>query len=78
MNISLLTIISVLALVFSLGGNLFINLKNKMGFVVWAISNALWIAVNLMGEPNVSQIIMFVVYTAFNIHGLISWGKKGK
>lgn len=78
MNISLLTIISVLALVFSLGGNLFINLKNKMGFVVWAISNVLWIAVNLMGEPNVPQIAMFVVYTGFNIHGLISWSKKGK
>lgn len=78
MDISLIDIVSVLALLFSLGGNLLINLQRKIGFVVWAISNALWIAVNLMGEPNVSQIIMFVVYTAFNIHGLISWGKKGK
>lgn len=78
MDISLIDIVSVLALLFSLGGNLLINLQRKIGFVVWAISNVLWIAVNLMGEPNVPQIAMFVVYTGFNIHGLISWSKKGK
>lgn len=76
MDTLLLNVISVLALVLSLGGNLLINLQKKMGFVVWAISNVLWIVVNLLGKPNVSQIIMFVVYIGFNIHGLVLWRNK--
>ena len=68
--------VSFFALVFSLAGNTLINFKVRFGFVVWIVSNVLWIAVNLMGVPNWSQIAMFVAYMMLNLHGLLSWGRK--
>lgn len=67
---------SVTALILSLAGNLLINYKKRIGFIVWLLSNILWIAVNLLGKPNVSQIIMFVVYIGFNVHGFLNWRKR--
>ena len=70
-------IVSFIALVFSLAGNTLINFKRKIGFIIWIISNVLWIAVNLMMEsPNWSQIAMFIVYMMLNIHGWITWSRK--
>ena len=71
-------IVSVLALIASLAGNTLINFKKKVGFIVWILSNILWIAVNLMGTPNVSQIIMFIVYMALNVHGYVTWTRAKK
>ncbi len=71
-------IVSVLALVASLTGNTLINFKKKVGFIVWILSNILWIVVNLMGTPNWSQIIMFIVYMALNVHGYVTWTKAKK
>lgn len=70
--------LSILALVCSLGGNILVNYKKRIGFIVWLISNILWIAVNLLNETNWCQIIMFVVYMCLNIQGFIYWGKKNK
>ena len=69
-------ILSPIALALSLYGNLLINSKKRIGFAVWGISNILWIAVNLLGTPNWSQIAMFMVYMGFNIHGFVNWGKQ--
>lgn len=52
-----------------------INFRKRIGFFVWILSNVAWIAVNMMGVPNWSQIVMFVVYMAMNVHGWVSWGK---
>ena len=72
-------IMSFVALVLSLAGNALINFRKRIGFFVWILSNVAWIAVNMMGTPNWSQIAMFVVYTALNVHGWIKWGKiEGK
>ena len=68
-------IMSFVALVLSLAGNALINLRKRIGFFVWILSNVAWIAVNMMGTPNWSQIAMFVVYVVFNVHGWIKWGK---
>ena len=72
----MLNLVSFIALVLSLSGNVLINFKKRAGFVVWFASNVLWVAVNLIGTPNWSQIAMFVVYMAFNVHGFLRWGKK--
>ena len=72
-------IMSFVALVLSLAGNALINFRKRIGFFVWILSNVAWIAVNMMGTPNWSQIAMFVVYTALNVHGWMKWGKiEGK
>ena len=71
-------IVSFVALVLSLAGNTLINFRKRIGFPVWIASNVAWIAVNLMGTPNWSQIAMFVVYMALNVHGWISWGRKSR
>ena len=68
-------IMSFVALVLSLAGNALINFRKRIGFFVWILSNVAWIAVNMMGTPNWSQIVMFVVYIVFNVHGWIAWGK---
>ena len=68
--------LSMLAFVLSLSGNILINHKRRVGFVVWLASNVMWIAVNVKsGEPNVAQVAMFVAYIAFNIQGWLKWGK---
>lgn len=69
---------SVCALVCSLGGNILVNYKKRIGFIVWLISNILWIAVNLRGDTNWCQIVMFLVYMCLNIQGFIQWGKMGR
>ena len=68
-------VMSFVALVLSLAGNALINFRKRIGFFVWILSNVAWIAVNMMGIPNWSQITMFVVYVVFNVHGWVSWGK---
>ena len=72
-------VMSFVALVLSLAGNALINFRKRIGFFVWILSNVAWIAVNMMGTPNWSQIAMFVVYVVFNVHGWMKWGKiEGK
>ena len=68
-------VMSFVALVLSLTGNALINFRKRIGFFVWILSNVAWIAVNMMGTPNWSQIVMFVVYVALNVHGWIAWRK---
>ena len=68
-------VMSFVALVLSLAGNALINFSKRIGFFVWILSNVAWIAVNMLGTPNWSQIAMFVVYVVFNVHGWVSWGK---
>ena len=68
-------VMSFVALVLSLAGNALINFRKRIGFFVWILSNVAWIAVNMMGTPNWSQIAMFVVYMAMNVHGWMKWGK---
>ena len=67
--------LSFMALVCSLGGNLLVNYKKRIGFVIWIISNILWIGVNLRDDTNWCQIVMFLVYMCLNIQGFIQWGK---
>lgn len=73
---SVLTFLSILSLILSLTGNILVNYKMRYGFIVWIASNFSWIAVNLVGETNWPQIIMFVIYAGLNVQGFIIWSKK--
>lgn len=72
----MVTIVSVLALITSLSGNILVNYKRRIGFIIWSISNVFWIWVNFISTLNVSQVIMYVVYLLLNIQGFIVWGRK--
>jgi len=72
----MLQLISTCALLSSLGGNLCINFKKKIGFPIWITSNILWIIVNVIWVHNIQQIIMYLIYIGFNIQGYIQWGNK--
>lgn len=67
--------VSWAAMALSLVGNVLIARKKHSGFVVWLISNALWILVNVFAIRNVPQIVMYAVYAVTNVYGIAMWGK---
>ncbi len=69
----MIDIISAIATICSLYGNYLVIKKNKFGFVIWLISNILWILINFIGVLNISQVIMFMIYGILNIYGWIKW-----
>ena len=75
---SMVFVISTIALIFALTGNILVNFRKKLGFVIWTISNILWIAVNFLGTLNIPQVIMYLVYIMLNIQGFIVWSRKDK
>jgi len=72
---AIIFIISLVATAGSITGNIFINHKRKVGFIIWSISNVLWILVNCIGIKNIPQIGMFAVYIILNFIGFIKWSK---
>mgnify|MGYP006391976443 FL=1 len=69
----MIDIVSAIATICSLYGNYLVIKKNKFGFVIWLISNILWILINFIGVLNISQVIMFVIYGILNVYGWIKW-----
>lgn len=69
---------SVLGTVFSLGGNLLIMAKKRLGWLVWILGNLCWIGYNWFGEWNTPMVLMYVVYFVINVGGFIEWSKKKK
>ena len=68
--------LSIIALILSLVGNILVNYKKKLGFVIWISSNVFWIAVNFLGDVNYPQVIMYLIYAVLNVQGYINWSKK--
>jgi nicotinamide riboside transporter PnuC len=68
--------LSILGMLFSLGGNLLIIKKKKSGWLAWIIGNILWIIVNFIGELNIPMVLMYLVYMIINIAGYIEWRRK--
>lgn len=71
----MILILSIIGTILSLGGNIFIAKKNRIGWLMWLIGNVVWIAVNFLGNPNIPMVLMYVVYMVINIVGFIKWGK---
>ena len=72
----MILMLSIVALVFSIIGNLLVNYKKKIGFIIWIISNVFWVAINILGTPNYPQIIMYLIYVGLNIQGYVNWSKR--
>lgn len=70
--------LSIIALILSLIGNILVNYKKKLGFIIWISSNVFWIVVNFMGDVNYPQVIMYLVYAVLNVQGYINWRKSEK
>ena len=70
--------LSIIALILSLVGNILVNYKKKLGFIIWISSNVFWIIVNFLGDVNYPQVIMYIVYAILNIQGYINWRKGEK
>lgn len=68
--------LSIIALILSLIGNILVNYKKKLGFIIWIISNVFWIVVNFLGDVNYPQVIMYLVYAGLNVQGYINWSRK--
>lgn len=68
--------LSIIALIFSLVGNILVNFKKKLGFIIWTISNVFWIVVNFIGDMNYPQVIMYLVYAGLNVQGYVNWSKN--
>lgn len=71
-------IISTIALILSLGGQLLLSKKSKLMFPLWIISNICWIIVNIISSFNFQQVIMYIIYTIINIYSWYSWIKNDK
>lgn len=74
----MITFLSALGAILSLGGNIAIAKKKKIGWLIWIAGNIAWIMVNLLGEFNLPMVLMYVAYLGINIKGFIDWNKEGK
>lgn len=72
----MITFLSVLGAVLSLGGNIAIAKKKKIGWIIWIAGNIDWIAVNIIGTFNLPMVIMYIAYLGINIKGYIDWNKQ--
>lgn len=68
-------LLSALGMLFSLGGNIFIIKKKKIGWLLWIVGNLCWIGVNCVGKFNLPMVVMYVVYLFINLEGYIKWHK---
>ena len=57
---TIIFILSLIAMTGSITGNVFINHKRKVGFLVWTVANMFWILVNCLGEVNYHEAKDFV------------------
>ena len=49
---TIIFILSLIATASSITGNIFINHKRKVGFIIWTMANMLWILINCIGDVN--------------------------
>ena len=71
----LIKILSIIAVVLSLLGQYLVAKKRRSIFVIWGVSNILWIIVDVLEYPNVYQILMYTTFIGLNINGWIKWRK---
>lgn len=74
----MVTIISNIALVLSLAGQVLVAKKSKLAFPLWILSNLCWIIINVISYFNVQQVIMYVIYSIINAYSWYSWIKEEK
>lgn len=69
------TIISLIAFCLTISGNLLINNKKRLGFIIWTLGDIVWICVEFMFGVNWFRFMMFFAYILVNIDGYRKWLK---
>ena len=68
--------LSILGSVLSLGGNILIARKKRIGWLTWIGGNLAWILVNFLGTMNVPMVLMYVAYFVTNVIGYREWQRE--
>ena len=69
-------VLSVLAATCSIGGNILIAFKKKLGWLAWCIGNCLWIWESIIDSLNIPLIVMNAVYLVINLLAYREWAKN--
>ena len=69
-------VLSILAATFSIGGNILIAFKNKLGWCAWCVGNVLWCWESFIDSLNIPLIVMNAVYFAINLAAYHEWTKN--
>ena len=75
MEINLISTMSVIATVMSVGGNVLLAKKLKAVFLIWIISNVLWIIIIIMSSMNIPQLCMYAIYIGTSLYSWTNWTK---
>lgn len=73
---TLIVILSIMATIASLAGNILIACSRRSGWITWLVGNVLWIGVNFLGTMNVPMVCMYVVYMVINVVGFVKWRER--
>lgn len=73
-HITLMDVITTTAMLCSIVGNIYVNLKKTKGMYLWFFGSLLWLGF-AMYYHIWTQVLMYVVYTVCNIHGIWHWRK---
>lgn len=69
----MIQLLSAIAVILSLLGQYLVAKKRRSIFVIWGVSNIIWILVDVVEYTNWYQILMYFVFILLNINGWINW-----
>lgn len=76
MTITVISLLSTIATVLSICGNVLLAKKIIWVFPIWIISNILWIGIVYVQSGNIQMITMYGVYIGTSIFSWINWKKE--
>lgn len=71
-SITIIQVVEWIAMCLSLTGNYFVNQKDVLGMWIWLIGSTTWMLIALR-KKDWPQMIMFFVYSGYNIDGIVKW-----
>lgn len=69
----MITLLSILAALFSVFGNILIIFKKRIAFAIWGIGNVLWVWESIVDSLNIPLIAMNVIYFGINAAAFYEW-----
>lgn len=69
----MITLLSILAALFSVFGNILIIFKKRIAFAIWGIGNVLWVWESIVDSLNIPLIAMNVIYFGINAVAFYEW-----
>ena len=72
----MMILLSILAALFSVFGNILIIFKKRIAFAIWGIGNVLWVWESIIDSLNIPLIAMNVIYFGINCAAYYEWSKN--